>query len=120
MKAFDRAHFHLGTADEDLDLGILFPKVDGADDGVYLQGGQGTSPNVNALSVHGGRVLDIAVVDLVCESREFRVRAPSRAVDHDPSRRNEGVKRGPKIAVALRYMSGCHSVKVSIPCRPRG
>ena len=120
MKAFDRAHFLLCTADEELDLGILFHKIDGADDRVYLQGGEGTAPNVDALSVHGGGVFDITVIDLVYEGWEFRVSAPSRAVDHDPSRRNEGVKRGPEIAVALQRMSGWHGVKVSDPCRPRG
>ena len=103
MESADLLHFLLGTADEELDLGISFQKVDGADDGANLIGRQGTAPDVDALSVHGGGVFDIAVINLVNQAREFRVRAPLRAVDDDLARGNERVKRDPEIGIFVGY-----------------
>ena len=109
MEAVNELYFFLGAAEKELDLGILFHKIDGADDCDRFTYGQGTAPNVDSVPIHGGGVFDITVIDLVYEGWEFRVCTAFRSVDHDFSGGYQRVDRLPEIIIiSLKHCRNLH------------
>ena len=107
MKIIRDRLFFLGTADEELDLGIAFPQIDRADDRVANTVGQRAAPHVDSAAVHGCGVFNIAVIKLVCDVRIARVSAALRSVDDDLTGRNKLVYGLPKVNVLFHNFTYC-------------
>ena len=107
MKIIRDRLFFLGTADDELYLGIAFPQIDRADDRVANTVGQRAAPHVDAASVHGCGVFDIAVIELILDLGVSRMGAALWPVDDDLTGRNKLVPGLPKMNVLFHNFTYC-------------